>query len=252
MLFIFSLRWNLKLDYFGARYYSSMIGRWLTPDPLADQYPGWSPSNYVLGNPLRFIDPDGRYVKAVVNGTTVYRRWTSWDVDVNLTFSKIPIIGAYFFAERVLRNDPSFRPNLGDYFMFAYTQVANLSTASYGLRSLGFANEAVINFATMELTKDQEIEILAERLAFNQLVKKGEAVYVTYVDGNPVATKYDTGIIMMNPKIRIMLLKMNPLSESQIDAEFQKLLDEMIESYREKRDDESYRGSGFWRPASEQ
>jgi len=31
----------------------------LTPDPLADRYPGWSPYNYVLGNPLRYVDPTG-------------------------------------------------------------------------------------------------------------------------------------------------------------------------------------------------
>ena len=34
----------------------------MTPDPLADQYPGWSPYNYCLENPLRLIDTDGRGV----------------------------------------------------------------------------------------------------------------------------------------------------------------------------------------------
>ena len=43
----------------GARYYDSNLGRWLTPDPLADKYPGWSPYNYCLNNPLKLVDPDG-------------------------------------------------------------------------------------------------------------------------------------------------------------------------------------------------
>ncbi|HLN34652.1 MAG TPA: RHS repeat-associated core domain-containing protein [Nitrososphaeraceae archaeon] len=51
-----------NLDYFGARYYDSEIGRWLSPDPLADKYPGWSPYNYCLNNPVNLVDPDGRDV----------------------------------------------------------------------------------------------------------------------------------------------------------------------------------------------
>ncbi len=46
-------------DYFGARYYDSELGRWHTVDPLADKYPGWSPYNYTLNNPLNVIDPNG-------------------------------------------------------------------------------------------------------------------------------------------------------------------------------------------------
>jgi RHS repeat-associated protein len=53
------------LDYFGARYYGSSMGRFMSPDP------GWmlqadvsNPQtlnmySYVLNNPLRFIDPTG-------------------------------------------------------------------------------------------------------------------------------------------------------------------------------------------------
>ncbi len=54
---------GLGLYHAGARLYDPVVGRFMQQDPLADMYPGWSPYNYTLGNPLRFIDPDGRQVE---------------------------------------------------------------------------------------------------------------------------------------------------------------------------------------------
>jgi len=50
------------LYYYGARYYDPKLSIWMSVDPLAGKYPAWSPYNYTMNNPIKFIDPDGRDV----------------------------------------------------------------------------------------------------------------------------------------------------------------------------------------------
>jgi RHS repeat-associated protein len=44
---------------YGARNYDAALGRWMNIDPLAEEYPSYSPYVYVYNNPLKFIDPTG-------------------------------------------------------------------------------------------------------------------------------------------------------------------------------------------------
>ena len=52
-------------DYFGARFFWSALGHWLSVDPLADKYPGISPYAYCSWDPINKIDPDGRWSVSV-------------------------------------------------------------------------------------------------------------------------------------------------------------------------------------------
>jgi RHS repeat-associated protein len=44
---------------FGARMYSTRLGRWMSTDPKFGLQPGWSPYKFGLDNPIIFIDPEG-------------------------------------------------------------------------------------------------------------------------------------------------------------------------------------------------
>ncbi len=65
------------LDYFGARYYGSSMGRFMSPDPSGLYYA--DPTNpqslnlysYALNNPLKFVDPTGLYCFYGGQGDTV-------------------------------------------------------------------------------------------------------------------------------------------------------------------------------------
>jgi RHS repeat-associated protein len=62
------------LDYFGARYYGSKIGRFTTTDPVYTWQENlvdpqrWNRYAYARNNPLKYIDPDGRVIRVADAG----------------------------------------------------------------------------------------------------------------------------------------------------------------------------------------
>ena len=59
------------LYYYGARYMEPNSSVWLGVDPLAEKYLGISPYCYTLGNPIMFVDPDGREIYLVTGNKLV-------------------------------------------------------------------------------------------------------------------------------------------------------------------------------------
>jgi len=69
-LFLFALLLSSGIPFFRAeaRYYDARTGRFLQTDPKAHKYPGWSPYNYAMNNPLKYTDPDGKELIKVTRG----------------------------------------------------------------------------------------------------------------------------------------------------------------------------------------
>jgi RHS repeat-associated protein len=71
-----------ELIYFGFRYYSPLLGRWITRDPIGFRG-GFNLYRYVNNNPVNYVDPYGDILQFIVIGGAIiivgYGVYTSWD-----------------------------------------------------------------------------------------------------------------------------------------------------------------------------
>ncbi|HET8688979.1 MAG TPA: RHS repeat-associated core domain-containing protein, partial [Methanosarcina sp.] len=94
---------------FGARMYDPQIGRWHTPDPLADKWNSYSPYNYTINNPVNYVDPDGQDVRIGIQQDK--------DGNITITLSSTVFVTGHGAKERVgeyndfLKENPSLLTN---------------------------------------------------------------------------------------------------------------------------------------------
>lgn len=61
---------QIGLDWqdFAARWYDPALGRFTTPDPLASEFPAWTPYHYTHDDPINLVDPTGMSAESIAGG----------------------------------------------------------------------------------------------------------------------------------------------------------------------------------------
>lgn len=142
--------------------------RWSSVDPLTGSAPGWSPYRFGFDNPIRYIDPDGRWEKDA-NGNLVAEKgdnaWTFADYLNTSPERSIKMLGEQGYNV----NDKGILDlNVGDVF-----EVENSSNAPYR-SDLGFIGNNIRDNAGSEFSKNMfenywkgggDVELSSKRFA---------------------------------------------------------------------------------------
>lgn len=128
------------LYYFGARYQDPKLSIFISVDPLAEKFAGWSSYAYAINNPVIYVDPDGKDIvyfdingseitnKRVVS-TTIFETHIAKN-DRQTSFSKVPMPNVINERTQTGENTTGAPFQQNDYIIAARTGLFNQSKNS--------------------------------------------------------------------------------------------------------------------------
>ncbi|PZR25401.1 MAG: hypothetical protein DI535_18185 [Citrobacter freundii] len=145
------------LYYYGARYYDPRTSIWISVDPRAEKYPGVSPYNYALLNPVRLIDPDGREPELIEGKSWAEILHPEGDKTNDFKRPR-DYFKRKFDTDK--ENNKSECKDLGDYIMKAKTEIEARKIDQIEYEKKGITSETIShnNFTEKEAKRINKLE----------------------------------------------------------------------------------------------